>query len=138
MALAREVNQYVSDQAPWALFKSDPQRAGTVLYVALRAIDNLKTIFTPFLPFSLADAARAARSRGLTSPGRSSSATSTRGTRRPHQVLTGDYESWTGDAGRRAGSRRGRRSASRFRCSRSSILIVVVAEDSPRMDGRPQ
>src|SRR5207249_117568 len=52
MRLASIVNQYTSDQAPWALIETDRERAGTVLYVALRAVDNLKTIFTPFLPFS--------------------------------------------------------------------------------------
>ena len=36
--------------APWALVKTDRDRAGTVLYVALRAVDSLKVIFTPFLP----------------------------------------------------------------------------------------
>ena len=30
--------------------KTDRDRAGTVLYVALRAVDSLKVIFTPFLP----------------------------------------------------------------------------------------
>ena len=48
----REVNQYISDQAPWALVKTDRDRAGTVLYVALRCVDSLKMLFTPFLPFS--------------------------------------------------------------------------------------
>ena len=52
MRLASRVNQYVSDQEPWALVKSDRDRAATVLHVALRAIDNLKLMFTPFLPFS--------------------------------------------------------------------------------------
>ena len=50
MRLASNVNQYISDQAPWALVKTDRERAATVLYVALRAVDSLKTIFTPFLP----------------------------------------------------------------------------------------
>jgi methionyl-tRNA synthetase len=52
MRLASRVNQYVSDQAPWALVQEDPARAGTVLYAALRCIDNLKLLFTPFMPFS--------------------------------------------------------------------------------------
>ena len=52
MRLASRVNQYVSDQEPWALVKSDRDRAATVLHVALRAIDSLKLMFTPFLPFS--------------------------------------------------------------------------------------
>ena len=33
MRLCLEVNQYVSDQAPWALVKTDRERAATVLYV---------------------------------------------------------------------------------------------------------
>ena len=58
-------NQYVAEQAPWALVKTDRERAATVLYVALRCVDSLKTLFAPFLPFTLADRARAARLRGL-------------------------------------------------------------------------
>ncbi len=50
--LADEVNRYLNDQAPWQLVKDDMQRAGTVLYTALRAIDNLKVLLCPFLPFS--------------------------------------------------------------------------------------
>src|SRR3712207_5633091 len=50
MALARDANQYLSDQAPWALLETDRERAATVLYVALRAIDSLKVLLTPFLP----------------------------------------------------------------------------------------
>jgi methionyl-tRNA synthetase len=52
MRLAALANQYVSEQEPWKLVKSDAERAATVLYVALRAVDNLKLMFTPFLPFS--------------------------------------------------------------------------------------
>jgi methionyl-tRNA synthetase len=52
MRLAGLANQYVSEQEPWKLVKGDRERAATVLYVALRAIDNLKLMFTPFLPFS--------------------------------------------------------------------------------------
>ena len=52
MRLSGLGNQYVAEQKPWALLESDRERAGTVLYVALRAIDDLKVLFTPFLPFS--------------------------------------------------------------------------------------
>ena len=37
MRLASLVNQYVSDQAPWVLVKTDRDRAATVLYTSLRA-----------------------------------------------------------------------------------------------------
>ncbi|HEY4691189.1 MAG TPA: methionine--tRNA ligase [Anaerolineae bacterium] len=52
MALAREVNKYLDGKAPWFQVKEDRARAGTTLYVALRVIDSLKTLFAPYLPFS--------------------------------------------------------------------------------------
>ena len=52
MRLAALGNQYVAEQAPWAKLDGDRERAGTILYVALRAIDSLKVLLTPFLPFS--------------------------------------------------------------------------------------
>ncbi|MCZ2098443.1 MAG: class I tRNA ligase family protein, partial [Anaerolineae bacterium] len=52
MALAREVNGYL-DRAPWfKVIKEDRQAAATTIYTALRCIDNLKTLFAPFLPFT--------------------------------------------------------------------------------------
>ena len=52
MALAREVNGYL-DRAPWfKVIKEDRQTAATTIYTALRCIDNLKTLFAPFLPFT--------------------------------------------------------------------------------------
>jgi methionyl-tRNA synthetase len=52
MRLTALANQYVSEQAPWTLIESDRDRAATVLYVALRCVDDLKLLFAPFLPFS--------------------------------------------------------------------------------------
>jgi methionyl-tRNA synthetase len=52
MAMAAKVNVYLGTEQPWKTIKSDRDRAGTVLYVALRCVDNLKTMLTPFLPFS--------------------------------------------------------------------------------------
>ena len=49
---AAKVNVYLGAEQPWHTIKTDRERAGTVLYVALRCVDNLKTMFTPFLPFS--------------------------------------------------------------------------------------
>ena len=52
LALAREVNGYL-DRAPWfGVIKSDKLAAATTVYTALRAIDNLKILFAPFLPHS--------------------------------------------------------------------------------------
>src|ERR1035437_218275 len=52
MRLAGLANQYVSEQAPWKLIESERERTATILYVALRCVDNLKLLFSPFLPFS--------------------------------------------------------------------------------------
>jgi methionyl-tRNA synthetase len=52
MALARDVNKYVDDKAPWFSIKADRERTATTLYATLHAIDSLKTMFAPFLPFT--------------------------------------------------------------------------------------
>jgi methionyl-tRNA synthetase len=52
MSMAAKVNVYLGTEQPWHTIKTDRERAGTVLYVALRCVDNLKTMLTPFLPFS--------------------------------------------------------------------------------------
>jgi len=52
MSLARRVNAYLDEKSPWFQIKEDRQAAGTTIYVALRAIDSLKVLFSPFLPFS--------------------------------------------------------------------------------------
>jgi methionyl-tRNA synthetase len=52
MRLAALVNQYLAEERPWERLKTDRERAGTVLFVALRCVDDLKVILTPFLPFT--------------------------------------------------------------------------------------
>jgi len=52
MALAHEANRYLNEKAPWLRINEDRGAAGTTIYVALRVIDSLKTLFYPFLPFS--------------------------------------------------------------------------------------
>ena len=52
MRLATEVNKYIDKAAPWFEIKSDKDAAGTTIYTALRAIDSLKVLFAPFLPFT--------------------------------------------------------------------------------------
>jgi methionyl-tRNA synthetase len=52
MALAREVNAYLNERAPWSVIKIDPADAARIVYTTLRAIDNLKTMLAPFLPFT--------------------------------------------------------------------------------------
>ena len=52
MRLATEVNKYLDTSAPWKELKVDRDEAAKSVYTALRAIDSLKTIFAPFLPFT--------------------------------------------------------------------------------------
>src|SRR5690606_18148246 len=52
MRTVAEANKYISDQAPWKLKKTDPERMATVLHVALQLVDDAKTLLTPFLPAS--------------------------------------------------------------------------------------
>ncbi len=53
--VSRDANIYLQVNEPWKTIKTDRARAATSLYVALRVIDNLKTLFYPFLPFSSND-----------------------------------------------------------------------------------
>jgi methionyl-tRNA synthetase len=52
MRLATEVNRYLDSAAPWQLVKTDKEAAGRKIYTALRAIDSLKILFSPILPFT--------------------------------------------------------------------------------------
>lgn len=52
MSLARATNRYLDEKAPWFQIKEDRAAAGTTLFVALNAIDSLKLLLAPFLPFS--------------------------------------------------------------------------------------
>ncbi len=52
MRLASETNKYLDTAAPWFEIKSDKEAAGTTIYTAMRAIDSLKVLFSPFLPFT--------------------------------------------------------------------------------------
>ncbi len=52
MRTLAEANKYLSDQAPWKLRESDPERMRTILHVALQLVSDGKTLMTPFLPES--------------------------------------------------------------------------------------
>jgi methionyl-tRNA synthetase len=95
MQLATRVNRYVSEQAPWALLDADRPRAGTILYVALRCIDSLKVLFTPFLPFSAQRLHELLGYEGwLAGPLEIREVEDADGA--VHAVLGGDYDTWIG------------------------------------------
>jgi methionyl-tRNA synthetase len=95
MRLASRVNQYTNSQEPWALVKSDRERAATVLYATLRCVDNLKLLLTPFLPFSSQALHELLGHEGqIAGPIELRDVAEEDGS--VHRVLTGDYESWVG------------------------------------------
>jgi methionyl-tRNA synthetase len=50
MALAQAGNRYLDELAPWKTAKVDRTRTATTLFVGLRLVDSLKTLFCPFTP----------------------------------------------------------------------------------------
>jgi len=50
--LAATVNQYLDQMAPWQAVKTNKDSAAVTIYAALKAIDSLKVMFAPFLPFT--------------------------------------------------------------------------------------
>jgi methionyl-tRNA synthetase len=95
MATSALANQYLADQAPWTVVKTDRDRAATVLYVALRVVDSLKTLFLPFLPFSSQALHELLGYDGfIAGPLEIRSVEEEGGA--THNILTGDYTSWVG------------------------------------------
>jgi methionyl-tRNA synthetase len=92
MRTIAEANKYLSEQAPWKLRESDPERMKTILHVALQAVDDGKTLLTPFLPRSSQKVHEMLGGSGTWSPmPRIEEVTEEGGT--PYPVISGDYES---------------------------------------------
>ena len=93
--LAALVNQYLTTNEPWKLIATDRERAGTVLYVALRCVDDLKLMFTPFVPFSSQKLHEYLGHDGViaAAPERRTVREEDAST---HEVLTGDYRRLAG------------------------------------------
>ena len=52
MNLARIGNKDITECEPWKVWKTNPERVKTILYVSLQLVANLAIAFEPFLPFS--------------------------------------------------------------------------------------
>lgn len=52
LRLAGEVNRYIDQAAPWFEIKTSKGEAAKSIFTALKAVDSLKILFAPFLPFS--------------------------------------------------------------------------------------
>jgi methionyl-tRNA synthetase len=50
MRVVAEANKYLSEQAPWKLRESEPERMATILHTALQAVSDCTTLLSPFLP----------------------------------------------------------------------------------------
>ena len=94
MRLAGLGNQYVAEQAPWAKLEAERERAGTILYVALRVVDSLKVLLAPFLPFSAQRLHELLGYDDVIAGELEFRTVDEDGAE--HVVLTGDYESWAG------------------------------------------
>jgi methionyl-tRNA synthetase len=75
--------------------KTDRERAATVLFVALRAIDSLKVLFLPFLPHTSQRLHELLGYNGWIA-GPLEFREVVEGEGASHEVLTGDYASWIG------------------------------------------
>jgi methionyl-tRNA synthetase len=93
MRLSSIGNQYVDYQAPWAVIKEDRERAATILFIALRIVDSLKMIFTPFLPFSSQKLHELLGYEGFIAGPLEFREIEEEGEDR-HTILTGDYSGW--------------------------------------------
>jgi methionyl-tRNA synthetase len=91
LTTAAKCNVYLGTEQPWHVIKTDRARAGTVLYVALRCVDNLKTMLTPFLPFSSQKLHRMLGYDDVIAPQPDVREFAQDGDR--HTVITGDYAS---------------------------------------------
>jgi methionyl-tRNA synthetase len=94
MRIAALGNQYVAEQAPWAKLETERERAGTILYVALRVVDSLKVLLAPFLPFSAQRLHELLGHDDVIAGELDFRTVDEDGAE--HVVLTGDYESWSG------------------------------------------
>lgn len=54
MNIARIGNKYLADTEPWKVVKTDPERVGTILNIALQITANTAIAIEPFMPFSAA------------------------------------------------------------------------------------
>jgi methionyl-tRNA synthetase len=52
LRLSTLVNQYLEETSPWTTIKTDKVAAGRALYVAAQALNGLKTLWAPVLPFT--------------------------------------------------------------------------------------
>jgi methionyl-tRNA synthetase len=55
LSISRLGNQYLNDKEPWKLLEKDPEKAASVLYVAVQVVKALTVTLEPFIPFTTED-----------------------------------------------------------------------------------
>ena len=61
MRVVGEASEFLSDQAPWKLRTSEPERFATVLHVAAQAVSDCRDVALPVLAAQCAGGTRGAR-----------------------------------------------------------------------------
>jgi methionyl-tRNA synthetase len=91
MRVVSEANRYLSDQAPWKLRETDPDRMRTILHVALQAVSDCNTMLSPFLPHSTQQVHELLGRTGVLAPVPSLVEVDDLDGGPSYPVLTGDY-----------------------------------------------
>ena len=52
MAFVRDINKYLDERAPWTLFKTNQEEAGSVINIALSLIRSVNILLSPVIPYS--------------------------------------------------------------------------------------
>ena len=87
-----EANKYFSEQAPWTLRESDPDRMRTILHVVLQAISDCNTLLSPFLPHSAQQVHELLGRTGVLAPSPELVDVDDLDGGPSYPVLTGDYD----------------------------------------------
>ncbi|MPZ63388.1 MAG: methionine--tRNA ligase [Propionibacteriales bacterium] len=96
MRVAGEANVYLSQQAPWKLKDSDPERMRTILHVAAQVVDDCNRLLAPFLPHSAQRIHEAFGRSGALSPGPELREVEDLDGGPGYPILTGDYSEQVG------------------------------------------
>jgi methionyl-tRNA synthetase len=92
MRVVADANRYLSDQAPWKLRETDPDRMRTILHVALQAVSDCNTMLSPFLPHSAQQVHELLGRTGVLAPSPSLEQVDDLDGGPSYPVLTGDYD----------------------------------------------
>src|SRR6185503_17206436 len=87
-----EANRYLSDEAPWKLRETDPERMRTILHVALQAVSDCNTLLSPFLPHSAQQVHALLGRDGVLAPSPDLREVDDLDGGPSYPVLTGDYD----------------------------------------------